>query len=152
VCFTTKIQAESLDIQMGKKTLNAIEAKHFAEIINHLSPDTAYIDSADASCKNFERMMSKHLKSRPKLIIEHKADERYPVVSAASIIAKVERDSEINRLHEIHGDFGSGYASDDKTQKFLRKCFNENRAFPSCVRKKWKTTMRLSNLKLEEFY
>jgi ribonuclease HII len=64
----------------------------------------------------------------------------------------VERDSEIKRLHEIHGDFGSGYASDDRTQKFLQKCFNETRSFPSCVRKRWKTTMRLSNLKLEEFY
>jgi ribonuclease HII len=149
---TIKIEAKKLDGLMGSKSLNAIEAECFAGVIKKLSPSTAYLDSADVSCKNFEFMVLKRLKSRPELIVEHKADERYPIVSAASIVAKVERDEEIKRLHKIHGDFGSGYSSDERTIEFLEQYFKENRTFPDCVRKKWKTAVRLSNLKLEEFY
>ena len=48
---------------------------------------------------------------KPRIVAEHKADVNYPVVSAASIIAKVERDRDIAELRELHGDFGSGYPS-----------------------------------------
>jgi ribonuclease HII len=147
-----RIQAADLDTLMSLKKLNHIEAREFARIVDKLSPSIAYIDAADVSPGNFRRTMLLYLKSQPRLVVEHKADERYPVVSAASIIAKVERDREIKRLHKIHGDFGSGYTSDPKTQKFLETCFRETHSFPDCVRKKWKTTIRASNLKLEEFY
>ncbi len=147
-----KTSALELDTLMARKSLNQIEADLFATVISTLSPESAYVDAADVSCRNFERMILKAMKKRPRLVVEHKADERYPVVSAASIVAKVERDREIVRLHEIHGDFGSGYASDERTRAFLEQCFRRDRAFPDCVRKRWKTAIRASNLKLEEFY
>jgi ribonuclease HII len=150
-CNVIKIGADQLDLLMSKRSLNEIEADHFAQVIENLTPDTAYIDAADVRCSNFERMILKHLSSRPNLIVEHKADERYPVVSAASIIAKVERDRAIKELHKIHGDFGSGYTSDERTQRFIKRCFAENKSFPDCVRKRWKTTVRASNLKLDDF-
>ena len=147
-----KIQAKELDRLMVRKGLNEIEAKHFAEIIEKTAPIKAYVDAADVSPRNFELMIRGHLKALPALVVEHKADERYPVVSAASIVAKVERDREISALHKIYGDFGSGYPSDPKTNAFLNTCFQKNRSFPECVRKKWKTVARASNFKLEEFY
>lgn len=147
-----KTSARELDGLMGSKSLNQIEADLFAKVISGLSPESAYVDAADVSCRNFERMILKAMKIKPLLVVEHKADERYPAVSAASIVAKVERDREIARLHEIHGDFGSGYASDERTRKFLDRCFRRDRSFPDCVRKRWKTAIRASNLKLEEFY
>lgn len=147
-----KIQAKELDRLMGRKGLNEIEASHFAKIIEETAPIKAYVDAADVSTGNFELMIRGHLKTMPALVVEHKADETYPVVSAASIVAKVERDREIKALHKIYGDFGSGYPSDPKTDEFLKKCFQKNRSFPECVRRKWKTTARASNFKLEEFY
>jgi ribonuclease HII len=149
---SVKIEAKDLDELMAKKSLNQIEARIFALVIEKLAPEIAYIDSGDVSCRNFKLNILKHLKTRPELVVEHKADERYPVVSAASILAKVERDREIERLHKIYGDFGSGYASDEKTKEFLQSYFEKTRSFPDCVRRKWKTTSRLSNLKLNNFY
>ena len=66
---------------------------------------------------------SECLKTKTKIISSHKADRIFPVVSAASIIAKVERDSEIAILREQYGDFGSGYLTDEKTMMFLGNCW-----------------------------
>jgi ribonuclease HII len=150
-CHVVQIPADELDRLMLRQSLNEIEAVCYSQIIDALRPKTAFVDAADVSCRNFELMILKHVRSSPKLIVEHKADERYPVVSAASIIAKVERDREIKKLHKIHGDFGSGYSSDERTQRFIKRCFAENKSFPDCVRKRWKTTVRASNLKLDDF-
>ena len=73
---------------------------------------------------------------------EHKADRTYPIVSAASIIAKVERDGEIAKLKVKYGDFGSGYLTDDKTMVFLKRLLDSNGDYPSCVRKAWKPAQR----------
>jgi ribonuclease HII len=151
-CQSVKIPARELDSLMARKSLNKVEAELFANVINDLGAKTVFIDAADVNCRKFQLMVQGHLSSSPNLVVEHKADERYPIVSAASIVAKVERDREIKELHKHFGDFGSGYSSDPRTQRFLARFFTEHRSFPDCVRKKWKTTARASNLKLEEFY
>ncbi len=56
------------------------------------------------------------------VVAEHKADDNYIEVSAASIIAKQERDSHINEINKDYikiGGIGSGYPSDPTTKKFL---------------------------------
>ena len=73
---------------------------------------------------------------------EHKADRTYPVVSAASIIAKVERDGEIAKLKVKYGDFGTGYLTDEKTMVFLKRLLEKNGNYPSCIRKSWKPAQR----------
>jgi ribonuclease HII len=78
-----------------------------------------------------------------RLVAENKADEKYPVVSAASIIAKVTRDSVIRELHGEYGDFGSGYPSDRRTVNFVIECYARMGGFPEIVRKKWLTVRRL---------
>ena len=78
------------------------------------------------------------------MIAENKADEKYPVVSAASIIAKVTRDRVIHMLHAEDGDFGSGYASDPRTQEFVAHCHASTGTFPESVRHKWLTIRRFS--------
>jgi len=80
--------------------------------------------------------------SLPTLVGENKADEKYPIVSAASILAKVERDRVISELHKEYSDFGSGYMSDKRTQKFLCEWFAEHKDFPPIVRRKWSSVRK----------
>ncbi len=88
-----------------------------------------------------------YLGSKLRIVSEHKADRTYPIVSAASIIAKVERDSEIAKLKVKYGDFGSGYLTDDKTMVFLKRLLDTNDDYPSCVRKSWKPAQRVKSEK-----
>ena len=68
----------------------------------------------------------------------HHADRLNVVVSGASIIAKVIRDSEISKIRLKYGDVGSGYPSDKKTIKFVQEWFEQNREIPPFARKSWK--------------
>ncbi len=72
------------------------------------------------------------------IIIEPKADKTYPIVSAASIIAKEFRERHIRDLKKKYGDFGSGYPSDPKTIKWLEQNYDK-----PIVRRKWKTLSRI---------
>ena len=122
--------------------LNRLEAQTMAKIIETLKPDEAYVDAADVLEQRFGNHISECLTIKTKIISQHKADRTFPVVSAASIIAKVERDGEIAKLKVKYGDFGSGYLTDDKTMVFLKRLLNENRDYPSFIRKSWKPAQR----------
>jgi ribonuclease HII len=118
--------------------LNRLEAQTMAKIIEALKPDEAYVDAADVMEQRFGNHISECLAVKTKIISQHKADRIFPVVSAASVIAKVERDREIAELKVTYGDFGSGYLTDDKTMVFLKRLLDENGDYPSCVRQSWK--------------
>jgi len=79
---------------------------------------------------------------------EHQADVKYPIVSAASILAKVQRDMLIKQLGENAGyDIGSGYPADPKTIGFLEGWVNEHGSLPDFARSSWETSKRI----LEKF-
>lgn len=122
--------------------LNRLEAQTMAKIIEALKPDQAYVDAADVLADRFGYHICECLKCKIKIISQHKADRTFPVVSAASIVAKVERDSEISKLRLKHGDFGSGYLTDEKTMVFLKRLLDGKGEFPSFVRKSWKPAQR----------
>jgi len=122
--------------------LNRLEAQTMAKIIEILKPNEAYVDAADVLEDRFGYHISECLKIKIKIVSQHKADRTFPVVSAASIIAKVERDSEIAKLRLKYGDFGSGYLTDDKTMVFLKRLLDDKGDFPSFVRKSWKPAQR----------
>ena len=138
-----EIEPQEIDsiVLRGKplKRLNQLEAKFVAKILEKLKPDVGYVDAPDTSPERFACQIIQNLSQPIKIISEHKADQKYPVVSAASILAKQKRDEIINNLHEIYGDFGSGYPSDPKTKKFLKKWINRNRCNLPIVRRTWKT-------------
>ncbi len=120
--------------------LNRLEAMKFAEVINLLSPDRAYIDAPDVNLGRLKGFLGKMVGDGVELFVEHKADHTYPVVSAASIMAKVERDAEIEKLKKKYGEFGPGYTSNSVTIEWLRDWLRENRDFPEgLVRKTWIT-------------
>ncbi len=123
--------------------LNRLEAQTMAKIIEQLKPDEAYVDAADVLEQRFGEHISECLTVKTSIISKHKADRTYPVVSAASIIAKVERDREIEGLKQKYGDFGSGYLTDDKTTDFLKQLLQTHGGtYPSCIRKSWEPARR----------
>jgi ribonuclease HII len=124
----------------GKKLrkLNWLEAQTMAKVIGTLRPDVAYVDASDVLEERFKQNILECLPFKVEIVSKHKADRDYPIVSAASIIAKVERDREIETLKSVHGDFGSGYPSDPKTIRFLQQCLEKFGKYPDFVRKSWK--------------
>ena len=136
-------------VQSGRKLhkLNRLEAETMAKIIDALKPDEAYVDAADVLEERFKHHIQENLTFRTKIVSEHKADRTYPVVSAASIIAKVERDREIALLTSEYGEFGSGYLTDQKTVQFLKQWLRTQNEYPQCVRKSWKPAKRTKNEK-----
>jgi ribonuclease HII len=123
--------------------LNWLEAKAMAKIISSLKPEIAYIDAADVNEIRFGKQIREMLPFEINIISEHKADVKYAVVSAASILAKVHRDEAINKLRARYGDLGSGYSSDLKTRQFLTHWVAERNSLPDFVRKSWKTVQRI---------
>ena len=121
--------------------LNKIEALKFADVIRMLNPHLAYIDAPDTNLNRFHGFLTKLTGNGTELVVRHKADRDYPVVSAASIIAKVQREIEIAKLKQEFGDFGSGYTSDERTITWLREFLKKNREFPEhLVRRSWITS------------
>ena len=122
--------------------LNRLEAQTMAQVIEALKPDEVYVDAADTVEHRFGNHIKECLTVKTRIVSRHKADRIYPVVSAASIIAKVERDREVAALRAEHGDFGSGYLTDDRTMAFLRRLLEKNDEYPAFVRKSWKPAKR----------
>ncbi|MHA2036821.1 MAG: ribonuclease HII [Promethearchaeota archaeon] len=139
-------------------TLNKLEELKMAEIIRELKPDTIYIDAVDVNEARFSQSILNLLNYKPKEIIsKHKADDLFPIVSAASIIAKDKRDTLIEELKVEYGDFGSGYPSDIRTTVFLRNWIRKYQKIPPLARKTWDTIKKiveeeLANKKITDFF
>ncbi len=135
------------EIDNRKGTMNDLEVENFVRALNSLKikPDVLYIDAADVKEKRFGELIRKSLNFSPKIVAEHRADDKYLPVSAASILAKVHRDRVIERLKKQYGEIGSGYPSDPRTRAFLERYYREHGEFPPIVRKSWKTLEKIEN-------
>ena len=144
--------------EKNKITLNRLEEFKMADIINDLKPDIIYIDAADVNEKRFGDSILNLLQYKPrKIIAKHKADDLYPIVSAASILAKFQRDKIIEEYKKIYGEIGSGYTSDQRTTDFLRGWIIKNKRPPPIARKSWETTQKIleqeiKNRKITDFF
>ncbi len=142
-----KLSPPEIDIAVrtGRKLhkLNRLEAQTMAKVIAVLKPEIAYVDASDVVADRFGLHITENLNFNIKIVSEHKADMKYPVVSAASIIAKVERDNSILKLKETFGDFGCGYPTDSRTLAFLEELVGRLGNYPDFVRSSWKTAKRM---------
>lgn len=144
--------------------LNYLEATRISNVLNRLNFDLAYVDCCDTNQIRFGQLVSDLIAKKRKwafgigeknplaerIVSEHHADRNYPVVSAASIIAKVTRDAFIRRLWKSHGEFGSGYPSDPFTISYLKQCFESSSQFPEITRRSWVTVRRIEGKISEE--
>jgi len=150
------VSAEDIDLMRAQMSLNDFEAKIFATIIEKLNPETAYVDAADVDEIEFKKMILNELKKPVDVVSKHYADELFPVVSAASILAKVRRDAEVKKIEAEFGKpIGSGYPSDQITMTFLEEWLKEKGTLPPHCRQSWDTCKRLLTAskmhKLEEY-
>jgi len=146
-CHVIMLSPVEIDkvVMFGRRLhkLNRLEAQTMAEVITTLKPDVAYVDASDVLADRFRQHIAESIRFKVQIISEHKADATYPIVSAASIIAKVERDKAISELKGKYGDMGSGYATDPKTLEFLKNWIRRFGPYPDFVRKSWKPAKRL---------
>ncbi|MGY5151769.1 MAG: ribonuclease HII [Candidatus Nitrosopumilus sp. bin_6a] len=139
--YIAKISPRSIDASVKKHCLNGLEAKYMAKVVSKLNPDISYVDSCDVNPTRFGKEISK-LSDNHKIKSFHRADSRFVVVSAASILAKVTRDKAIMKLRKEY-DLGSGYPSDSVTVKFVTKYYKQNNEMPKFVRKSWKPVQKI---------
>lgn len=125
-----------------KRSLDLLEAKKMAEIIEIVGAEKVYVDALTTRPKRFEKLVKGFLKDKKiEIVAENFADRKYPVVSAASILAKVERDKEIEKLKKkVNYEFGVGYPHDERTIDFLEMILRKEKRWPSFVRKTWITS------------
>jgi len=154
------IPAKDIDDMRKVMTLNEIEVNAFTRIIKKLKPVICYVDSADVNEKRFGMDILSGLSFKPNIISKHKADDIYPVVSAASILAKTKRDEEVRKIaknleNKLNLPLGSGYPADPITQKFLKIWLEKFGELPPHTRHSWKTAQNILKernvKKLDEF-
>lgn len=134
-----RIGIEDIDFHVFKNNLNLLEAEAMAITIGNMKSDKTYVDSCDVNPSRYQRTIRGFLGQHDTRIVSmHHADRLNVVVSGASIIAKVIRDSEISKIRVQYGDIGSGYPSDRKTIRFVRDWYSQKNEIPPFARKSWK--------------
>ena len=133
------VYPDEIDRAVNKQdglNLNLLEANKIALIIDKLKPYKAIVDCPSPNINSYKSYLKSKLKTNTELILAHKA-EKFPVVAAASILAKVTGDDEVKKIEKMTGEsIGTGYPSNPICQKFLKDNWEK---YPDIFRKSWVT-------------
>jgi ribonuclease HII len=146
--YEVTVPACDIDSLRQEMTLNELEQYIFVKVAEYKSADVYFLDAVDVDSNRFKINFQQGLKSDAKIVAQHKADELYPVVSAASILAKTCRDNAIMEISQtlepqLGIPLGSGYPSDPVTRKFLEQWGKKFGNLPPHTRHSWKTAKTL---------
>jgi len=152
--YAVEATASEIDTLRKTKSLNEIELDMFAEACEHIQCSFTYVDCPDVNEERFQSLLERKVKGR--VVARHKADDYYPVVSGASIVAKVVRDRRIAEISDEFGEnIGSGYPSDSVTMDFIEKWIKHNGSAPLNTRCSWEPVRRMmsvsANTKLDDW-
>lgn len=126
-------------------SLNKLELALIAKLVSIHCPDVLFVDSPDPKPRRFSDALSDLVSTtgcKSRIMASNGADTRIPVVAAASILAKVARDDEIERYSEAYGGVGSGYPHDPRTISFVERWERAFREPPFFTRLGWRTIRR----------
>ncbi len=138
------VSEEEIDRAVSMNRLNLLEADYISKLVE--KGHSYIVDCPDVNEARFKDLLIEKT-GVTDIISEHKADFNYPVVSAASIVAKVIREEQVALIRKEIGNFGSGYPADPITRSFLLNYINEKGKLPPHTRKSWKTVRNmLTNL------
>jgi ribonuclease HII len=115
------------------------QADALARALDGTDCSRGVVDACDTDEERFGARVADRLDADVTLRAEHGADDAYPLVSAASVVAKVERDAHVADLAAEYGEVGSGYPGDETTREFLREYVEAHGDLPDCARRSWGT-------------
>ena len=134
----------TIDRYVGRGGLNQLELEAFAQLVRELRPDVAYVDACDPNALRFGHRLSALVGGGTRIVSRHKADRDVPVVSAASVVAKVRRDAAIAALRQVAAEtLGSGYPSDPLTRACVERHARDGGRVPNWMRASWATVQRV---------
>lgn len=142
VAIITVDRIDDPDTDMNSLTVTA-QAEALSGVVD--AGDAVVLDAGDVSESRFGRRVREAVNAENdsghaiELLAEHGADDTHPIVGAASIVAKVERDRRVAELATEYGEIGSGYPSDPTTRSFLAEYVAEHDELPACARASWQT-------------
>jgi ribonuclease H2 subunit A len=143
--ITHALSAEELSTKMLRKNkynLNAISHDTCAGLIRRalergVVVTEVYIDTVGDPEKYQQKLQ--YIFPGIKVTVAKKADSLYPIVSAASICAKVTRDLLVQAIPADDVPVGSGYPADERSVKYLESIFHPVLGFNDYVRYSWST-------------
>jgi ribonuclease HII len=110
-----------------------------------------YVDSPDPVPKKYEQRIRKYAKNlgKIKIVSDNHSENKYPCVAAASIMAKTERDFELEKIKKIFDeDIGCGYTHDKVTIDFVRRHLHDEKLTPY-LRTQWKTVKNMQTVQID---
>ncbi len=142
--FILEVNPVQIDELRKVMTMNEIMVACYARVFEELKPDRAFVDAADVIAERFGENIRRKYSGNVDITSEHNADEKYPIVSAASILAKVRRDELVGDIGRMVGiEIGSGYPADPKTIRFLENWVREHGTLPDFARSSWETSKNI---------
>lgn len=96
-------------------------------------------DACDTDADRFAGRVAEACEVAATVDARHGADDDDPLVGAASVIAKVERDAHVEAIAAEYGEVGSGYPSDPATRSFLESYVADRGELPPFARESWST-------------
>ncbi|MFZ0830255.1 MAG: ribonuclease HII [Thermoplasmata archaeon] len=139
-----EILPPQIDSAVVRGELNLLEAKVFARLVRMTDAREIFVDACDVRADRFGRRVKTLARTSARVVSQHHADRDVPVVSAASIVAKVCRDRAMERLRtHLQSDCGSGYPSDARTQAFVTDHLSTQTERVAWLRHSWSTIERL---------
>jgi ribonuclease HII len=143
-CRSLALPPRTIDRYVARGGLNELELLSFAALVEKFRPDTAYVDACDTNAERFGSRLAEMIGPGVRIVSRHKADRDFPVVSAASVVAKVRRDAALEALRTRSGEpMGSGYPSDPTTKECVARHARDGGAVPSWMRRSWETVQRV---------
>lgn len=139
-------------LQRAKYNLNALSHDAAIGLVQYaldcgVQLKEVFVDTVGPAEKYQEKLSQRF--PGVEVTVRPKADSLFPIVSAASICAKVARDHAVNSwgfvedLGDVDTDYGSGYPNDPKTKSWLLEHLDPVFGYPQFVRFSWSTAKTL---------
>lgn len=151
--ISVELLADDIDASKSLTELSITSViKILSELCNGDNPQTIVVDAPHTSENKFREDLLDSINGlniTQSLTVTHKADETFPVCSAASIIAKEKRERHVQMLSNKYDKFfiGSGYPSDAKTRTFLKEYYCQYNRFPEETRTSWNTCEKIKSMR-----